>query len=293
MSQNKENKINIAILGSGNIALDLLVKAIKSSYLNPVLISGRNENSKGLAFAKKLGIKCFSNSIEAIKQNKEKIEVVFDATSAAAHLKNAKSLEEMGLYVIDMTPSKVGKAIIPELNLKEAFSYNNINMVTCGGQASIPVVKTISEIHGELEYVEVVSTIASKSAGMATRENISEYIDVTKSALEEFSEVKRAKTILIVNPAQPCIDMQVSIKAKITHYKQKEFEQQFESLVTKMQSYIPGYKVIIKPYFHEGILTIMIGVNGAGDYLPAYAGNLDIITCAAIFVAENLAQNKG
>ncbi|MBU1659466.1 acetaldehyde dehydrogenase (acetylating) [bacterium] len=292
MKKSVNKKINIAILGSGNIALDLLVKAEKSPYLHVVLISGRDEQSEGLAFAASLGVKTFSNSMEAIIKNRDAIDLVFDATSAASHLKNAQRFDELGMDVIDMTPSKLGQAIVPEINLDEAKKYKNVNMVTCGGQACIPLIDAISKIHGVLEYVEVVSTISSKSAGMATRENISEYIDVTKSAIEEFCGVKNAKTILIVNPAQPCINMQVSIKALVKEYKQREFIPAFNAVVRRLQEYIPGYGIVIAPLYEEGILTIMISVNGAGDYLPAYAGNLDIITCSAIYVAENLAQNK-
>ncbi|MBD3823127.1 MAG: acetaldehyde dehydrogenase (acetylating) [Epsilonproteobacteria bacterium] len=291
MSSLENRKIRVAILGSGNIALDLLVKALKSPWLEVVLLAGRDEASKGLAFAKELGVNLSADSIEAIEERAEAIDLLFDATSAAAHISHAKKLEHLGVRVIDMTPSRIGHAVVPEINLSDALHECNVNMVTCGGQAAIAVVEAISKIHGRLEYVEVVSTIASKSAGMATRENVSEYIDATQEALESFCNVERAKTILIVNPAEPSINMQVSIKAKVKHYQEEAFLELFYEVVSHIQSYVPGYHLLMAPSYSDGVLGMMVGVEGAGDYLPAYAGNLDIITCAAIHVAQSLAKN--
>lgn len=283
-------QLNVAILGSGNIGIDLLVKVMRSKILNIILISGRDEKSKGLDFARNLGVKTYFDSVDAIVRYKDKIDIVFDATSAMAHINHINTLQELDLVVIDMTPSRIGEQIVPTLNLEKIKDFKDINMISCGGQASIPIINIMKTVNNDIEYVEVVSSIASNSAGIATRENVSEYIDVTQKAINSLCGIKNSKTILIVNPASPCVNMQVSICANISKYNKNEFLIEYEKVIKQLQKYIPGYKIVVPPIFKDGKLFTMISVDGQGDYLPKYAGNLDIINCAAIFVAENIAK---
>lgn len=285
-------KIKVGIIGTGNIGTDLLYKIQRSEILECSIFTGRDPESQGIKRAENLGIKTSFDSIRAIEDDPTLCDIVFDATSAKAHLINAPILKKLGKFVIDLTPSRIGVMCIPVLNLNEALASDNVNMVTCGGQASSPIAKAIMEIHPETEYIEVVASISSKSAGSGTRANIDEYTQATKDAIELFSGVKKAKAIIILNPAEPPILMNNTIYAKIDKPDLEKIKANIFKVEAQIRKYVPGYRIALGPVFENGRLTIMIEVVGAGDYLPKYSGNLDIITCAAVQVAEEYAKNK-
>ncbi len=288
----KIKKIKVGIIGTGNIGSDLLVKILRSPVLECGIFTGHNPDSEGIKRAKKLGVKTSFESIKAIKKNPQCCEIVFDATSAEAHLYNAPILKKLKKFVIDMTPSRIGKMCIPIINLGKSLKEFNINMISCGGQATIPIAQAIMKINPETEYIEIVSSISSKSAGIGTRNNIDEYTQTTSEAIMYFSGVPKAKAIVNLNPADPPILMHNTIYAKIKNPKIDLITEEIKKVVKKIQKYVPGYKLILEPVFDNGKLTTMIEVIGRGDYLPVYAGNLDIINCAAIAVAEEYAKRK-
>ncbi|MEK7633222.1 MAG: acetaldehyde dehydrogenase (acetylating) [Patescibacteria group bacterium] len=285
-------KIKVGIIGTGNIGSDLLTKILRSPVLECGIFTGHNPESKGIARAKKLGVKTSFESIRAIEKSPGLCEIVFDATSAEAHQYNAPILKRLKKFVIDMTPSRIGKMCIPIINLNKSLKEFNINMVSCGGQATIPIAQAIMKINPDTEYIEIVSSISSKSAGIGTRNNIDEYTQTTSEALMYFSGVKKAKAIVNLNPADPPILMHNTIYAKMKNPKIELITEEIKKVVKKIQQYVPGYKLVLEPIFDDGKLTTMIEVVGRGDYLPIYAGNLDIINCAAIAVAEEYARRK-
>jgi acetaldehyde dehydrogenase (acetylating) len=284
------SKLKVAILGSGNIGTDLLIKIQRSEYLECVLFIGRNLSSPGMAKAISLGVKVSDQSINAIVKDPDCCDLVFDATSAKDAQHHWAILKRLGKIVVDMTPAKVGGLCIPAVNLKDAIAQQNVNMVTCGGQASIPIAYLIGQTHPEVEYIEVVSSIASRSAGPATRLNLDEYIETTEEGVRLFSGAKRAKAILNLNPANPCIDMQTTIFAKVTNPNIEALTLAVEAMVKNINSYVPGYQLLVSPIYENGRIVVMVKAQGLGDYLPKYAGNLDIINCAAIAVAEEYAK---
>ena len=285
------DKLKIAIIGSGNIGTDLLVKAMRSKHLACTLFAGRNFNSAGMKKASELGVAISDRGIEAIVNDPSLCDIVFDATSAQAHIEHWAILDKLGKTVIDMTPAKLGEFCIPAINAQACFDTGarNINMITCGGQASIPMAYALSQVHPDIEYIEVASSIASRSAGPATRQNLDEYIDTTEHALQKFSGVKRAKAILILNPAHPPIDMQTTIYAKIANPDLPAILESVSAMVAQLKQYVPGYQLIVPPTVEGGKVVTTVKVLGNGDYLPQYAGNLDIINCAAIAMAELMA----
>jgi acetaldehyde dehydrogenase (acetylating) len=283
-------KIKVAILGSGNIGTDLLIKTLRSSFLECTRFIGRNLSSKGIMKAKELGVNISDKGIDEIMGDPDCCQIVFDATSAKDHLYHWSLLKETDKIVIDMTPSRVGKMIIPAINLDDVIRHKNVNMVSCGGQASIPLVHTLTQLYSDIEYIEVVSSIASRSAGPATRINLDEYIENTEDGLRAFSGCKRVKTILILNPAEPCIDMQTTISAKMRNPEIQKIRAAVEIMEKKIQAYVPGYVIIVPPVYENNRVFTMVRVRGLGDYLPDYAGNLDIMNCAAIAAAERYAR---
>jgi acetaldehyde dehydrogenase (acetylating) len=285
-----EGKMRVAILGSGNIGTDLLIKLQRSSVLRCTLFIGRNLSSAGLAKASSLGVPISDRSIEAILRDPDCCDLVFDATSARDHLQHWPILKQLGKKVIDLTPARVGPMCIPAVNLEECFGEQNVNMVTCGGQASIPMAHAIGRAHDDVEYIEVVSSIASRSAGPATRVNIDEYIETTEKAIQTFSGCRHSKAILILNPAQPSIDMQTTVFAKVARPDLDRLAVEVQAMADKIQAYVPGYRVIVRPTLENNRVVIMMRVTGLGDYLPKYAGNLDIINCAALITAEGYAR---
>lgn len=286
------NKLKIAIIGTGNIGTDLMVKVMRSAHMTCTLFAGRNFNSTGMKRANALGVTISDRGIEAIINDPAICDIVFDCTSAHAHTGHWAILNQLGKTVIDMTPAKLGELCVPAINAQEclATGARNINMITCGGQSSIPIAYAISQVHGDIDYIEVASSIASRSAGPATRHNLDEYIETTQDALQKFTGARRAKAILILNPANPPIDMQTTIYAKIADPDLGAIQASVAAMVKKLKQYVPGYQLIVPPTIEGGKVTTTIKVLGAGDYLPQYAGNLDIINCAAIAMAERIAK---
>jgi len=287
-------KLKIAIIGSGNIGTDLLVKSTRSEFIECTLFAGRNLNSLGMKRANGLGVTISDRGIEAIINQPEICDLVFDCTSAQAQIEHWAVLEKLGKMVIDMTPAKLGELCVPAINATDCVSQGaqNINMITCGGQASIPIAYVISQVHKEIEYIEVASSIASRSAGPATRHNLDEYVETTEAALKKFTGAKKTKAILILNPATPPIDMQTTIYAKVHNPDIGRIKEAVSTIVDKICQYVPGYKLIVEPTIDGDRIFTTIKVIGMGDYLPQYAGNLDIINCAAISMAELIAKSK-
>ncbi|MDP3372045.1 MAG: acetaldehyde dehydrogenase (acetylating) [Candidatus Paracaedibacteraceae bacterium] len=283
-------KLKVAILGSGNIGTDLLIKVLRSPYLECGAFIGRNLSSSGMMKALSLGVPVSADGIDYIVKNPDCCELVFDATSAKSHFEHAPILKKLNKRVIDLTPAKVGLMSVPSVNLEDCLTEFNVNMVTCGGQASIPVAYAIGQTQVDVEYIEVVSSIASRSAGPATRQNLDEYIKTTEDGIKEFSGAARTKAILNLNPAEPCVDMQTTIFAKVKHPDIEKLTGVLAQLVEKIRKYVPGYEIILGPIVENGRIVVMARVRGLGDYLPAYAGNLDIINCAAIAMAEEYAR---
>ena len=282
--------INVAVIGTGKIGVDLLFKINRSKILSCVLFAGRSPNSEGLKIAQQLGVPVSHMGIDAVLRLKN-LDIVFDATSAQAHIQHWKILKETGVRVIDMTPSRLGRSVVPAVNMLEIKSLQHINMISCGGQSSIPIINAVSDVVKELEYVELVSSISSKSAGMATRINLDEYIDNTESAILEFSKAVRSKVILILNPAEPPVNMQTTISFQIKNPPMDLIIEAVKIRVDKVREYVPGYELLLEPRQVDGDrVVVMLKVEGAGDYLPKYAGNLDIINCAAVSVAEVMAS---
>lgn len=290
MTNANQKKLKVAILGSGNIGTDLLIKVLRSPYLECTLFIGRNISSAGMIKASGLGVKISALSIQAILNDPDCCDLIFDATSARDHIYHWALLESIGKFVIDMTPARIGKLCVPSVNLENIGDYKNVNMVSCGGQAAIPMAYLIGKVHNKVDYIEVVSSIAARSAGPATRANIDEYIETTEEAIRNFSGAIKTKAILNLNPAQPCIDMQTTIFAKVQEPNINKLGLLAEEMSNKIQAYVPGYQLIVPPTIENERIVIMVKVKGLGDYLPSYAGNLDIINCAAVATAESYAR---
>lgn len=284
-----KKKLKVAIIGSGNIGTDLLIKVLRSPHLECGAFIGRSLSSSGMVKALSLDVPVSAEGINYIIDHPDCCDIVFDATSAKSHCEHAPILKKLNKYVIDMTPAKIGLMSVPSVNLTDCLSELNINMITCGGQASIPVAYAIGQTQSDVDYVEVVSSVASRSAGPATRQNLDEYIKTTEDGLKKFSGAKRTKAILNLNPAEPCVDMQTTIFAKVVNPDIPKLQVRLLQLVADVQKYVPGYEIILGPIFDNGRIVVMVRVRGLGDYLPAYAGNLDIINCAAIAMAEEYA----
>ena len=284
-------KMRVAILGSGNIGTDLLVKVLRSSYLECSLFIGRNLSSPGMAKANSLGVPISDRSIEAILQDPDCCDLVFDATSAIDHKRHWPLLQKLGKRAIDLTPSNLGMKCVPAVNLEECLDCDNVNMISCGGQTSIPLAWVIGQTQQDVEYIEVVSSIASRSAGPATRINLDEYIETTESGLRMFSGCPRTKVILNLNPAQPCVDMQTTISAKLPDPDLQKLIPAVEAMIAEIQGYVPGYHLIVAPRVESNRIVMMVKIQGLGDYLPRYAGNLDIINCAALAAGEAFARH--
>ena len=289
-----KKKLRVAILGTGNIGTDLLIKVMRSNLLECTLFAGRNFRSEGMQKATSLGVNISDKGINAIIEKADFIDLVFDATSAAAHCEHWPVIEGLGKIAIDMTPAKLGRFCVPAINSQEICDSGarNINMITCGGQASVPIAAAIAEVHANIEYIEAASSIASRSAGPATRANLDEYVDTTEDGLLKFSGAAKAKAILILNPATPPIDMQATVYAKIKNPDIVKISASINAMMLRISSYVPGYELLVPPVvIGEDIVMVTVKVLGEGDYLPKYAGNLDIINCAAIGVAEDIANN--
>lgn len=247
--------------------------------------------SRGLKWAAGKGIPVSAKSIDAIVENPSCCDIVFDATSAESHRYHSQILHELGKFTVDLTPALVGKMCVPVLNLEECMAVDNVNMITCGGQATVPLANAINSVHPEtVKYIEIVASISSKSAGAGTRANIDEFTQTTGDALSRFTSTEHTKAIIILNSAEPPVHMRNTIYALIDNPDMPAIIKAVRNMESRIQKYVPGYKLLYDPVFENGRVTTAVEVVGQGDYLPKYAGNLDIITCAAIEVAERYAQ---
>ena len=289
-------RIRAAILGSGNIGTDLMFKLSKrGKRLEIGLLAGIDPASEGLARAGQLGIPASSRGIEAVLEDAS-LEIVFDATTAQAHLAHAPRLRAAGRMAVDLTPAAVGPYVVPAIDIDlKTMDEPNINMVTCGGQATVPIVWAVGQ-ETPVEYAEVVATIASRSAGPGTRANIDEFTVTTAKALERVGGARRAKAIIILNPAEPPIinrdAVYIRTAAEIEPERQGRIIASIDKMVRTIQSYVPGYALRYPPVFGDRQVTVMLEVRGAGDFLPEYAGNLDIMTSAAMAAGEAVARRK-
>lgn len=281
------SKVKVAIIGPGNIGTDLMYKIFRSKHLELALMAGIYE-SEGIKRARSLGVKTSINGVNAVLEE-EDIKIVFDATSAKSALQNAPLLKEAGKICIDLTPAAVGPYVVPCVNLDKVKAEPNLNMVTCGGQATVPIVYAINRVAGA-SYAEIVSCIASKSAGPGTRQNIDEFTQTTAKALEVVGGAKKGKAIIVLNPAEPPLMMTNTIYVKVENPDEQAIQVSVESMVKEIQQYVPAYKLRVPPLLDGDKVTTIIEVEGAGDFLPKYAGNLDIITAAAVATAEKLAE---
>ena len=284
-------KLNAAILGPGNIGIDLMYKILKKGkYIDLKLVAGIIEKSKGLELAAKENISISSTGIQSIL-DRDDIEIVFDATGAKPHSIHAPLLAEAGIVAIDLTPAAIGPQVIPVVNLDSNLNADNINLVTCGGQATIPIVNAINRACSA-HYSETVSIIASKSAGPGTRQNIDEFTITTSNAIVTIGGSKKGKAIILLNPADPPITNYNTIYAFSDNIDSKTVLKSIDDMVESVQQYVPGYHLKIPPMIDENRVTVMVEIEGSGDYLPKYSGNLDIMTCAALSVGEKIAQAR-
>jgi acetaldehyde dehydrogenase len=308
-------KAKVAIIGSGNIGTDLMIKVMRTSrHLEMAAMVGIDPASDGLARAARFGIATTHEGVEGLVAlpGFEEIEIVFDATSAKAHERHAATLAPLGKRIIDLTPAAIGPYVVPAVNLEEHLGTTNVNMVTCGGQATIPIVAAISRVV-PVPYAEIVASIASKSAGPGTRANIDEFTETTASAIEQVGGAQRGKAIIILNPAEPPLIMRDTVFVLVaapnpaTH---AEIRQSVEKMVDDVAAYVPGYRLKqqvqiaeipadqpVHTLLEQGAarpthqVSVFLEVEGAAHYLPAYAGNLDIMTSAALQMAERIAAD--
>ncbi|WP_295682894.1 acetaldehyde dehydrogenase (acetylating) [uncultured Nevskia sp.] len=287
-------KIRCAIIGPGNIGTDLLYKLKRSSVLEPVWMVGVDPESEGLARAREYGLKTTSEGVEGLLPfvASDHIQIAFDATSAYVHKQHSDALTALGVMMIDLTPAAIGPFCIPPINLKAHAGKRemNVNMVTCGGQATIPMVYAVSRVQ-KVSYAEIVATVASKSIGPGTRKNIDEFTRTTAAAVKSVGGAERGKAIIIVNPAEPPLIMRDTVHClTVDAPKQQEIEASVREMLAEVQKYVPGYRVMNGPVFDGNRVTTFLQVEGLGDYLPKYAGNLDIMTAAAARTAEMFAE---
>jgi acetaldehyde/propanal dehydrogenase len=286
--------INCAMIGSGNIGTDLMAKLQRSYNLNPVWMIGIDPDSDGLAKAREAGLKTTHEGVDGLLPHIEEdnIQIAFDATSAYVHAENNRKLQEKGVLVIDLTPAAIGPFCVPPVNLKDHVGEQemNVNMVTCGGQATIPMVAAVSRVQ-PVEYGEIIATISSKSAGPGTRKNIDEFTFTTSGAVEKVGGAKKGKAIIILNPAEPPLMMRDTVHCLTETEPDKEaITQSVHEMLKEVQKYVPGYKLKNGPVFDGNRVSLFMEVEGLGDYLPKYAGNLDIMTAAATRTAEMFAE---
>lgn len=288
------SKIKCALIGPGNIGTDLLYKLQRSPLLEPVWMVGIDPESEGLERARELGLKTTAEGVDGLLPHvkADEIKIAFDATSAYVHAENSRKLNELGVLVIDLTPAAIGPFCVPPVNLKEHVGEGemNVNMVTCGGQATIPIVRAISRVQA-VSYAEIVATVASKSAGPGTRKNIDEFTRTTSEAVEKVGQAKQGKAIIILNPAEPPLIMRDTVYCLTeSEPDQALITESINQMVEQVQKYVPGYRVINGPIYDGSRVSVFLEVEGLGDYLPKYSGNLDIMTAAATRTAEMFAE---
>lgn len=280
-------KIKVGIIGPGNIGSDLMYKIMRSQYIELAMMTGVME-SEGMKRARDLGFKTSIEGVNAILAEDD-IKIVFDATGAQHHLKHAPLLKKAGKIAIDLTPAAVGPYVVPCVNIDKVKREPNLNMITCGGQATVPIVFAINRVAGA-KYAEIVSCISSKSAGPGTRQNIDEFTQTTAKALEVVGGAKKGKAIIILNPADPPIMMTNTVYVQVEKPDIEAITASVNDIVKQVQVYVPGYKLRVPPILDGDKVTVITQVEGRGDFLPKYSGNLDIITSAAVTTAEKLAQ---
>jgi len=280
--------IKAGIIGTGNIGTDLLLKILKTDFITPVIFAGRRMESDGIRIAIEKDVPVTDKGIQYFVDNPNCCDVVYDCTSAADATLHAPIFKQQGIRVIDLTPAKVGPLCVPSIDAEKITTSPNVNMITCGGQASMPMLHLISKYCDKLEYIEVVSQIASKSAGMATRVNVDSYIHTTEMAIKHFTNCQNCKVIINLNPAEPCVDMQTTMFLKFQNINFEALVEGIYNEIKELRTYIPYYELVMPPTIADDVLVLSVKVRGSGDYLPEYAGNLDIINCAAIEVTRKL-----
>lgn len=287
-------KLKAVIIGPGNIGTDLLMKMKRSDWIEPVWMVGIDETSEGLKRAKAMGIKTCATGVDGVldKIIEDDIRIAFDATSAYVHAENSRKLNELGVIMIDLTPAAIGPFCIPPVNLKQHTKTleMNVNMVTCGGQATIPMVAAVSQVQ-DVEYGEIIATVSSKSAGPGTRKNIDEFTRTTASAVEQIGGADKGKAIIIINPAEPPLVMRDTVHCLTKDTpNEKAITESIQLMAKEVQKYVPGYRIKNGPIFDGNRVTIFLEVEGLGDFLPKYSGNLDIMTAAALRTAEMFSE---
>lgn len=287
-------KLKAIIIGPGNIGTDLLMKMQRSEWIEPVWMVGIDPTSEGLKRAEAMGVKTCATGVDGVLPHviEDDIRIAFDATSAYVHAENSRKLNELGVIMIDLTPAAIGPFCVPPVNLAEQTKNlaMNVNMVTCGGQATIPMVAAISRVQ-PVEYGEIIATVSSRSVGPGTRVNIDEFTRTTASGVEQVGGAKKGKAIIIINPAEPPLMMRDTVHCLTeTTPDQAAITESIHAMVKEVQRYVPGYKLVNGPVFDGNRVSCFMQVEGLGDFLPKYAGNLDIMTAAALRTAEMFAE---
>jgi len=297
MSNKTSPKIRCALIGPGNIGTDLLAKLQRSPVLEPVWMVGIDPNSDGLKRAREMGLKTTAEGVDGLIPHLQAdgVQIVFDATSAYVHAENSRKVNELGALMIDLTPAAIGPYCVPPVNLKQHVGQGemNVNMVTCGGQATIPMVAAVSRVQ-PVAYGEIVATVSSRSVGPGTRKNIDEFTRTTAGAVERVGGARKGKAIIIVNPAEPPLIMRDTVHCLIDpaagEINREGIIESVHAMIREVQKYVPGYRLVNGPVFDDRRVSIFLEVEGLGDYLPRYAGNLDIMTAAAARTAEMFAE---
>ncbi len=284
------NKVKAAIIGPGNIGTDLLMKAMRSDVIEPVWMVGVVPDSPGLARAAEMGLKTTAEGVDGMlpSMRADGVQICFDATSAYVHAENSRKVNAQGAVMIDLTPAAIGPFCVPTVNLSEAVAAHamNVNMVTCGGQATIPMVAAVSRVQ-PVSYGEIVATVSSKSAGPGTRKNIDEFTRTTATGIERVGGAAKGKAIIVINPAEPPLIMRDTIHClTVDEPDQDAIRRSVEEMISEVQVYVPGYTLKNGPVFDGKRVSIYMEVEGLGDFLPKYAGNLDIMTAAGLRTAE-------
>ena len=287
-------KIRCALIGPGNIGTDLLAKLQRSPVLDPVWMVGIDPASDGLKKAREMGMRTTADGVDGLVPHirPDDIRIVFDATSAYVHAENSRKVTEQGAMMIDLTPASIGPYCVPPVNLKAHIGLRemNVNMVTCGGQATIPMVAAVSRAQ-PVDYAEIVATVSSRSAGPGTRKNIDEFTRTTASAIETVGGAKKGKAIIIINPAEPPLIMRDTVHCLTAAEPDKaRITASIHDMIREVRKYVPGYRLVNGPVFDGNRVSVFLEVEGLGDYLPKYAGNLDIMTAAAARAAEMFAE---
>lgn len=285
-------RLKVGILGTGKIGTDLLIKVQRSKVLECVIFAGRNLESPGMQLAATLGVKVSDEGINAFRDQNNYCDIVFDATSAANHLEHAPVFDVLGIFAVDMTPSQIGECCVPAISLNEIAHNGNISMISCGGQSSIPIAHVLSKVIPEITQIEVRSIVSANSVGPGTLANIDEYYCNTSAGLQKYTGLHNFLVDLQVDEVNLETRMFTSIIARTDFTDLNALRAPLLAMVEKVQAYVPGYKLEAVPLREEDGIRVDISVEGLGDYLPKYAGNLDIINCAAIAVAEEYAQSK-